>query len=144
MFQPLSPSDLMPIINGRDLVSRLTSILASVLGIYTAKLPTDPSLPAIWLVSDTRIDPPSNYIPQGLECLVYQGYGFGQTICNNAVLHESFKVRLIQHDRSKQTIEAYQLILTRIPDARRSELSFADRDTKEELVFTISQSKIIN
>ena len=134
----------MPIVNGKDLVSRLTSILASVLGIYTAKPPTVPPLPAIWLINDTRIDPPSDYIPQGLECLIYQGYGFGQPLGNNAVLDEIFKVRLIQHDRSKRTIEAYQLILARIPDARRSELNLANRDTKEELILSIPQSKIIN
>ena len=134
----------MPIINGKDLVSRLTSILASVLGTYTAKPPIVPPLAAIWLVSDTRIDPPSDYIPQGLECLVYQGYGFGQPLGNNAIFNETFKARLIQHDRSKRTIEAYQLILARIPDARRSELSLADRDTKEELILSFSQSQIIN
>lgn len=144
MFQPLSPSDLTPIINGKDLVSRLASILASVLGTYTTKPPTVPPPTAIWLVNDTRIDPPDNYTPQGLECLVYQGYGFGQPLGNNAVFDETFKVKLIQHDRSKRTIEAYQLILARIPDARRSELSLADRDTKEELILTIPQSKIIN
>ena len=140
----LLPSDFEPLRDSRDLRDRLEIILAPVLGIYTdSDFPLDPTQPAIWVVSNPN-DPPKNLIASGLECLVYTSEGYGVPMQSNAYLNEIFKIKLIQRDRKKHTTDAYRLILSRIPECRKSDLVVRDRNLFEELVLTITQVSLIS
>lgn len=139
----LLPSDFEPLRNSRDLRDRLEIILAPVLGVYTdSDFPLDPPQSAIWVMNSPD-DPPKNLIASGLECLVYTSEGYGVPMQSNAYINEIFKIKLIQRDRKKHTIEAYRTILTRFPECRKSDLVVRDRDLFEELILTISQVSLI-
>lgn len=139
----LSPSDLEPLRDSRDLRDRLEIILAPMLGVYRDPLfPIDPPQAAIWVISNPN-DPPKNLIASGLECLVYTSEGYGVPMQSNAYLNEIFKIKLIQRDRKKHTMDAYRLILSHFPECRKSDLIVRDRDLLEELILTISQASLI-
>lgn len=139
----LSPSDLKPLRDSRDLRDRLEIILAPVLGVYrNPKFPLEPTQAAIWVVNSPD-DPPNNLIASGLECLVYTSEGYGVPMQSHAYLNEIFKIKLIQRDRKQHTTDAYRLILAHIPDCRKSDLIVRDRDSFEELVLTITQASLI-
>ncbi len=140
MFQPISPQNLAGF---QELVDARTQILAAIetqIGTYTHQ---SESFPSIWVVKNIDTDPPRHYLRSGLECLIFPPEGFGSPLIGNAMMTELWRIRLIQHDRSKSTLLAYYAMLASFPDCNRVSFFPADRDIHEQLNLSISQTQIV-
>lgn len=137
MFQPISPIDLEPITEA-NIRTRLIAAIGGELGEYEL------GLPACYLVRNPDEDPPKNYRTNGLECLVfYPDPQSPQPLHHNAALSEFWEIRLIQHDRSRSCLKAYQNILANYPDCYLNSHIQPNRDLDEQLNLSISQVGVI-
>ena len=137
MFQPISPTLLSPFTNS-NIRERLITALGSELGEY------QPGLPAIYFVSNPDTDPPKHYRTSGLECLIFDPQPQSpKPLHHNAALVETWGVRLIQRDRKRSVLDAYQSVLADYPDISIDSHIPANRDTDEQINISISQVGVI-
>lgn len=142
MFQPISESNLtgfQSLIDARTKISNALT-LTNQLGTYTT---TTESIPALWVVRNFDIDPPRHYTRTGLECLIFVPEIIATPLHHNAIASELWRIRLIQHDRSKSTAAAYLSLLAFFPDIQKESLLLADRDIDEQLNLIYTQPRIV-
>jgi hypothetical protein len=136
MFLPISPAYLKPFISLADANAKLTAALGSTLGNYT------PNLKALYIVRDPTTEPPTTLKTTGLECLVFPPDYYSQPLHQNALLVENWRIRLIQRDRKKDTMDGYRALLQFYPQITKNSLIPANRDLNEQLNLTLTFAQL--
>lgn len=137
MFQPILPINLEPLLE-INVRSRLIAAIGTELGNYAA------GIQACYLVRNPDTDPPKNYRTTGLECLIFVPTPqTASPLHHNATLTTLWDIRLIQRDRNKSCLKAYQNILSEYPDCYLSSYFRANRDLDEQMNLSIAQAEII-
>lgn len=137
---PLSPEYLTGFKSLIDARTKISNVLTSYIGSYTT---TTESIPALWVVKNLDTDPPRHYTRTGLECLIFSPEIIAQPLHHSAIATELWRIRLIQHDRSKSTAAGYYALLSAFPDCQKESLLRADRDIDEQLNLLIPNLLII-
>jgi hypothetical protein len=137
MFQPILPINLSPFTNS-NIRQRLIDAIGSELGEYSQ------GIPAFYFVTNPDTDPPKSYRTNRLECLIFAPIpSAASPLHHNAIVTESWEVRLIQRDRKKTCLAAYSSILAKYPDVYLSSHLRANRDVDVQINLSISQIGII-
>jgi hypothetical protein len=137
MFQPILPINLSPFTNS-NIRQRLIDAIGSELGEYSQ------GIPAIYFITNPDTDPPKAYRTNKLECLIFSPVPeSARLLHHNAMLVETWQIRLIQRDRKKTCLAAYRSILSVYPDTYLDSHLRANRDVDEQLNLSISQIGII-
>jgi hypothetical protein len=135
----------MQINNYVELRAACIALLSTLLGEYHYKdsMGNTASIPAIWKVNDTDIDPPADHKAQGIECLIYPPQPRGDPLFGDkVVINENWLVKLIQHDRSKPLGDAAKLLIKAWPNASINYLRKSN-EINEQVIFTILSWEII-
>jgi hypothetical protein len=116
----------------------LISALGTELGEYAQ------GVPAIFFIINPDTDPPKTYRTNGLECLIFEPRPEAvRELHHNAMLAETWNIRLIQRDRKKTCLAAYRLLLLQFPDILLEGSISASRDNDQQLNLSLSQNRII-
>jgi hypothetical protein len=140
MFLPISPTNLNGFQGFLDARTQILDALGTTLGTYTD---TPNTYPAIYVVRNLDTDPPRHYKRTGLECLIFTPTATSNPLHHNALVNETWNLRLIQHDRNSSTLPAHYALLAHFPDLQRLSWLPADRDIHEQLNLIIPQSLVI-
>jgi hypothetical protein len=131
--------------NYDDLRAACVNLLGSSLGEYHYKdeAGSAATIPAIWKINDTDLDPPADHKAQGVECLIYPPQPRGDPLFGGTVvINEDWLVKLIQHDRSKPLGGVAKLLIKAWPNARIAYLSKSN-EINEQAILTILSWEII-
>jgi hypothetical protein len=132
--------------NLRDVRDRVEIALLALLGTYSY---TDPnnvqvSTPSIYVVRNYATDPPRNWKRVGLECLIFPAKPIGRPFFNgSAQITQSYDIRLIQHDRSKDTSLAYRAMLTAFNDCQYKSLITQNDELDEQLNLSLFDTELL-
>jgi hypothetical protein len=137
---PISPANLQGFQSLIDARTKIFNAISPNLGTYST---AQQSIPALWVVRDLDTDPPRHYTRTGLECLIFPPEIIAQPLHHNAIASEIWRIRLIQHDRSKSTAAGYLALLVAFPDIQKESLLRADRDIDEQLNLIYTQPRTV-
>jgi hypothetical protein len=144
MFLSISLMPLpLPLLEDIGSVAELYDAIETVLGSqvgeysYTIKGIAQTS-PAIFVVENRDTDPPREWERTGIEVLIYQPTVQGHSYLGGTGLDWNYEIKVIQHDRSSNLINAKSTLLCGLPMFQeRSHLGSNAQDQEELNLFQV-------
>ena len=124
-----------------DCKAKVLAAIAPELGTYSAS--SGVPIAAIWIVRNTDEDPPHHVERLGLECLIFPPITEGIPLHNGAVLQSRWRIRLIQHDRTKSTRDGHRALLRAYPQLKKEGWLAQSSELNEQLNLSLYGHEIL-